>query len=548
MKTKMLMLCAAAALIPAAVNAQDFDPTNTYGASAAQVEADVRFLADDLLEGREAGTRGYDIAAAYVASRFAALGLEPAGPDGGWYQQATFRTATLDAAKSSVALVRGGQEIALDASQALPRPSLAATEVGMEAPLVFVGRGIDAPELGHDDYAGIDVTGKIVVYISDVPSDLGPDYQGHISGSRAKMAAKHGAIGTIGISPAPADRAQRIFDFFSSRPSTSWAGEDGRNGALPDGMQMSIQVSPTGAAALMEGAPVTLDQLMEMTRAGDALPKFELPGRLKATAVSTFEDFTSPNVMAKIEGADPEQRDEYMVMVAHLDHVGHNENAKPGEDAIYNGALDNAAGVATMLEAARLFAETEGDARPDRSVLFIAVTAEEKGLLGAEYFAAYPTVPLENIVADLSLDMPVPLYEFTDVVAFGSEHGTMEDYIAEAGASMGITLSPDPMPEQAIFVRSDHYVFAQEGIPAVLLFTGYGNGGEPIWADFFANRYHKPGDDLTQDFHWNALARYAALNFRIASAIAEDDDRPLWYEGNYFGNAFAPDAEKAPAK
>lgn len=543
--TKSFLLACCLSLSASPAFAQDIDPANLFGANAAHVEADVRFLADDLLEGREAGTRGYDIAAAYVASRFAGLGLQPAGPDGGWFQNVTLRKATLDADKSAVTLVRGGQEIALDATMAMPRPSLAAETVALDAPMVFVGRGIDAPELGLDDYAGLDVAGKVVVYLDDVPESLGPDYRSHISQSRTDMAAKHGAIGTVSIGLNDDARAQRMYDFFAKRPAQSWADAEGRNGALPDGMTMAIRTSAKGAAAIMDGASVPLAELAAMAKDGKALPRFDLPGTIKATATSTFEDFSAPNVMAKIEGADPARAGEYVVLLAHLDHVGIKKNAKPGEDNIHNGALDNAAGIATMLEAARMFSEATGDARPDRTIIFAAVTAEEKGLLGSEYLVAHPTVPMDKVVGNLSLDMPVPLYDFADVVAFGAEHSSMADYIAAAGKTMGITLSPDPMPEEGIFTRSDHYSFAKAGIPSVLLFTGYGNGGEEVWADFFAHRYHQVGDDLSQDFHWNALARYAALNYRIANAIAEDDARPLWYEGNFFGNAFAPGAPRA---
>lgn len=321
---------------------------------------------------------------------------------------------------------------------------------------------------------------------------------------------------------------------------------DGRNGSLPDGMKMSIMVSPDGAARIMRGGRIPLDRVLELARGGaKALPTFDLPGRIEATAVSTHEDLQSENVLARIEGADPARADEYVVMVAHLDHIGVNENAKPGEDAINNGALDNAAGVATMLEAARLFTMAEN--KPDRSILFIAVTGEEMGLLGSQSYVADPTVPLDHIVANISLDMPVPLYDFTDVVAFGSDHSSISDYVSKAGKAMDISLSPDPMPEEGIFVRSDHYSFAKAGIPSILLFTGYANGGENVWSDFFKNRYHQVGDDLSQDFHWNALARYAALNYRIANEIAEDDARPLWYQGDFFATAFDPGGTYAPA-
>lgn len=521
------------------------DPDNTFGAHSAQVEADVRFLADDLLEGREAGTRGHEIAAAYVVSRFSALGLQPGGAGGSWYQQVKLRKATLDADKSSVALVRNGERKELSNDLAMARPSLSDSEALLDAPMVFVGNGLDAPELGLNSYEGIDAQGKIVVYLSSLPPGLSADILGHVDQSRKQMAADRGAVGAITISAAPEAQALQYYRFVTNNPVTSWIAPDGRNGFLPVGLMMTINASPDGAAALFDGAPVALPQLLSMARNGDDLPSFDLSGRMEATAISTFEDVTTPNVIGILPGSDPEQAGEYVLLVSHLDHLGYKKNAKPGEDNINNGALDNASGIATMLEAARMFVES--DNQPDRSIIFMAVTAEEKGLLGSEYYAAMPTVPMNDIVANISLDMPVPLYDFTDVVAFGAEHSSVSDYIRDAAATMDVTLSPDPMPEQGIFVRSDHYSFAKEGVPSVLLFTGYANGGEAIWADFFANRYHKVGDDLSQDFHWNALARYAALNYRIASAIAEDDARPLWYEGNFFGNSFDPDGERAPA-
>jgi Zn-dependent M28 family amino/carboxypeptidase len=229
--------------------------------------------------------------------------------------------------------------------------------------------------------------------------------------------------------------------------------------------------------------------------------------------------------------------------MGHLDHLGVKANAKPGEDSIYNGALDNAAGVATMLEAARQFVASGKP--PRRSVLFIANTGEEKGLRGADYFAAHPTVPATSIVGLVDLDMPLLLYPFTDVIAFGAEHSTVAKTVAEAASAMGVAVSPDPMPEEAIFVRSDHYRFVTRGVPAILLMTGFANGGAPIWKDFLSNAYHKPNDDLKQPILWDQGARYAELNYRISRALADADQRPLWYQGDYFGDTFAPGQPRA---
>ncbi len=183
--------------------------------------------------------------------------------------------------------------------------------------------------------------------------------------------------------------------------------------------------------------------------------------------------------------------------------------------------------------------------RPRRSVLFIANTGEEKNLLGADYFATHPTVPIQQIVSVVDLDMPLLLYDFTDIVAFGADHSTVARTVAQAAKSMGVSLSVDPMPEQSIFTRSDHYQFVKHGVPAILLFTGYANGGKQHWDKWLPNIYHSPQDDLSQAINWNAGARYAQLNYRISRALADADRRPLWYEGDYFGDTFAPGQPRA---
>ena len=232
--------------------------------------------------------------------------------------------------------------------------------------------------------------------------------------------------------------------------------------------------------------------------------------------------FSSPEVIGLIEGSDPKLKDEYIALMGHADHIG--VKPKGTGDRINNGALDNAAGVATLIEAARAFA-TDSQ-RPRRSILFVANTGEEKGLLGARTLPDYPTVPIERVTAAIDLDMPMLLYDFTDVVAYGAGHSSLESVFQKAGAAMGVKLSPDPMPEQAIFVRSDHYAMVKVGVPAVMLATGMANGGEAAWAKFFANNYHKPSDDISQSILWSAGAKFAELNYRVVRALADDNAAP----------------------
>jgi len=206
--------------------------------------------------------------------------------------------------------------------------------------------------------------------------------------------------------------------------------------------------------------------------------------------------------------------------------------------------MDNAAGVASMLEAARAFTQT--GKRPRRSILFVALTAEEDGLIGSEYLARYPVTGSGKVVADVNLDMPILLYDFQDVVAFGAEHSTLGPIVERAAAKMGVTLSPDPMPEEQLFLRSDHYSFVKAGVPSVFLVTGFKNGGEKAFRDFLKTNYHKVTDDIRQPFDWKAGAKFAKINYLIAREIADADQEPRWYAGNSFGERYAKDAPKAP--
>jgi Zn-dependent M28 family amino/carboxypeptidase len=264
---------------------------------------------------------------------------------------------------------------------------------------------------------------------------------------------------------------------------------------------------------------------------------------LEISAESQWQDFTSPDVVGILPGTDPVLAREHVVLTAHLDHLGIAKDAKPGEDAIYNGLLDNAAGVATMIEAARTFVAS-GKA-PRRSVMFIANTGEEYGLLGADYFATHPTIAPQDMVGLVDLDMPLLLYDFIDVVAFGADHSTTGRAVAAAGASMEIGVSPDPRPHETLFVRSDHYPFVKVGVPAVFLMTGEGNGGAQAWQKFLAETYHSVKDDRTQPIEWKAGAKFAELNYRIARNMADADQRPLWYAGDYFGETYAPSQPRA---
>jgi len=539
--TRLILLPIAALASVAAPAA----PPSSPAAAAARVRAHVEFLADDLLEGRGTGTRGHEIAAAYVAGQYRAMGLEPAGENGGWYQWVPFRRATLVPGKTAVAMTVGGRTTAVSEYELGLRPSITEKIRAIDAGMVFVGYGLSDPALGIDDYAGLDTRGKIVVMFRGTPDGLPSDIAAHLMSSKDRIAAAHGAVGLLELGTRGGRAANSPISLHSRRPTTDWVDKSGRSGFDNGSLTVMLSASPAMAERLFAGAPRTLAAVRAEAATKSARPRgFALQPRLSIRSESAWEEFRSPEVIGLLPGADPLLKGQYIAMMGHLDHLGLKADAKPGEDRVYNGALDNATGVATLLEAARGFVDSGRP--PRRSILFIAHTGEEVGLLGADYFAAHPTVPIGQIVGGVDLDMPVPLYQFTDVVAFGGDHSTIARAVAKAGKAMNISVSPDPMPQEAFFTRSDHYRFVERGVPAILLFTGYGNGGKAKFEDFFAKHYHQPSDDLKLPILWDAAARYAEFNYLIARQLADADARPMWYQGNYFGNRFAPAAPRAP--
>ena len=519
--------------------------------SPASIEANVTYLADDLLEGRETGTRGHEIAARYVAAQFASYGLQPGGKDGSWFQRVTLQEARLtDNVPARVTIAGAGKSQSwANATDVILGPSQLHPVTNIEAPVVFVGFGLDAPAQGFDDYAGLDVRGKIVAVLSGIPKGPPDEIWAHLATQTGKMAAARGAIGMVSI-PTIESEALRPWAKslpYAKRPRLTWLQPDGKPFVSAPGILGGASLNAVSAAALFAGAPVSLAAVQAEADKVDAKgfggrPKgFALATTVHIEASSATRQITSPNVIGRITGSDPKLRDEYVVLMGHLDHLGIRPEREG--DKIYNGALDNAAGTAMLLEVARAFGK---DAKkPRRSLLFVASTAEEKGLLGAEGFANDPSVPIGSIVSVVDLDQPMLLYDFTDVIAFGGDHSTMGAVIAKAAAQAGVKVAVDPMPAQTIFVRSDHYTFVKRGVPAVMLATGYGNGGEAAWTKFLSTNYHQPSDDLSQPINWAAGAKFAKVNYLVARDIANAPERPRWYAGDYFGATFAPDAPTA---
>jgi Zn-dependent M28 family amino/carboxypeptidase len=322
-------------------------------------------------------------------------------------------------------------------------------------------------------------------------------------------------------------------------PVFKWVDTDGTPVPGDNRLQALAYLSPAGAARLFEGAPLSFEQALEAgrtSRPGGA----DLGRTLTIAATSTQTRVSSPNVVGVLKGSEPALSDTSVVLTARLDHIG----VRPDGDGdrINNGAYDNATGSAILLEVARVLATQPQ--RPKRSVLIVLVTAEEKGLLGSDYFAHHPVTAAGRMVAALNLDMPVFLAASRDIVAFGSENSTLDAVVRKAAAADGYTLSPDPMPEQNIFVRSDQYSFVKRGIPAVYLVPGFtatdpSVNGQQVFGQFLATHYHKPGDDLTLPMDLNAVARFTRVNLAVVRAIADDPAAPAWNPGNFFGTTFA---------
>ncbi len=512
--------------------------------SAERFKAHVTFLADDLLEGREAGTRGHEIAAKYVAAQFESFGLKPGGDDGTYFKKVDLLESALATPAPTFRITtRAGLKTLKQGISAMINGPIGGGSVQVSGPLVFVGYGMTDKAMGYDDYEGMDVRGKIAVVLLGAPKGMDSEIGAHLLHEQYRFAAEHGAVAVVRIpnrvmsTALPWDKVVQ----YLGEPPTTWMRRDGTPEDPAHGLRAVALVEPKAAAVLFDGASATLAQILDEADKEAGRPKgMPLKATADITVTTRVRRYSSPDVIGVIEGSDPKLKDEYVALMGHVDHIGIKRTGKG--DRINNGALDNAAGTATLLEVARVL--TAG-ARPRRSVLIVANTAEEKGLLGADYFAHYPTVPIDKITAAIDLDMPLITYDFTDVIAYGATHSTLQDVFKQAGAAMNVKLSPDPMPEQAVFVRSDHYPMVKAGVPAVMLATGMENGGAAAWGKFLSDHYHQPSDDVSLPIVWSAGAKFAEVNYRVVRALADADTPARWYEGDYFGNLFAAKASKA---
>ena len=508
----------------------------TLGARAAEPAgarwwSHVSALADDKLEGRDTGSEGHRKAAEYVAREFEKLGLEPAGTTG-YIQPVKFRSKEIDEAHSRLSLVgqEGEEPLTLgpDAIISLrvdPAPSV-------EADLVFAGFGLANDEAGHDDFKGLDVRGKVVVYLSGAPASIPGPLAAHMqsSGERGDLLRRLGAVGMVAIqNPKNMDIPWERSSLARFMPAMSLA-----ESSMDDNRGLSIGLgwNPARADKLLAGSGHTFAEILEAADAGKPMPHFAIPGRLKATVAVKRADVVSQNVAAILPGTDPALRKQYVAFSAHLDHVG---IGKPIDgDSIYNGAMDNASGIAAMLDVAAILKESGTDLR--RSVLFVAVTGEEKGLLGSRFFANFPTVDPRSIVADINTDMFLPLYPMKRLTIYGLDESDLGDDASAVCKSLDVSPEPDPEPKRNIFIRSDQYSFIRRGIPSIALKIGFAKGSpeEQVSKKWLTERYHAPSDDLNQPVDKSAAGAFDALVVKLLERVANRDQKPRWKESSFF--------------
>lgn len=545
-KPVLLALAAAATLFACGKSAPELSQPK---ANPLFIESHLSFLADDLLEGRDTGSRGHDIASLYIAKQLQGLGLKGGAADGSFYQQVPLRKALLvpGSAKLSFQFDDQVQELSYP-QQFFSGPSLQQTSVALTAPMVFVGYGLVSEAFGLNDYADLDVTGKVVVMLAGLPAKLPSEERAYLGSMKTEFAAERGAVGILTVHTPEQEKTRPYANslLYLNTPSMTWLNADGEPGRGFPQLQGGAYLHPEAAKTLFAASGKSLDEIFAQLEQ-DATPQgFALNGTVSLQSESTHQNVTSPNVLALLPGSDPSLKDEVVVLSAHSDHIGLANDLRTN-DKVNNGAMDNAAGTAILLETARLFSALP--AAPKRSILFVALTGEEKGLLGADYFAKNPPVAVEKLVANVNLDMPVLLYPFADLIAFGANHSTLGEVVARAAEKEGIKLSADPMPEQAIFTRSDHFRLVQQGVPAVFLMTGFtsqdpAQDGGKIWGSFFAKHYHKPSDDipsLERDYgpiRYDAGAVFTDINFNIALDVANTAQRPLWRKGSFFTGVF----------
>jgi hypothetical protein len=501
------------------------------GDDSARWWSHVQALASDDMQGRLTGSPEHRKAAEYLAAQFERAGVSPAGANG-YRQPVSLEARKIVESQSSLELVRQGkaEQLALgeDAFVSLRVDPAAA----VEAPLVFAGYGLTVPEAKFDDLAGQDLNGKIIVIFSGGPSNIPGPLKSHYSypTERGKFLQQAGVAGMVTIvNPHTSDVPWARTSLARLQESMSLTDP-----ALVDmrGLKIAVNVNAAHADKWLAGSGHTVAELLALVDAGKPLPHFPLVPSLRAKVTVERRRVDSENVVAKLAGSDPVLKNEHVVVSAHLDHLGVGEPVNG--DRIYNGAMDNASGIASMLDLAQQLRDS--GVKLKRSLLFVAVTGEEKGLQGSRYFAAHPTVDAKSLVADINLDMFLPLYPFRLVTTYGLKESDLGDTVRQVAQQMRLEVQDDPVPARDIFVRSDQYNFIRHGIPAVMIDVGVKKGSpeEKIEQEWLRVRYHAPSDDLAQPIDRQAAADFNRFALKLVETVANGAARPQWKSDSFF--------------
>ena len=506
--------------------------------SAQRIRAHVKFLSSDLLEGRGPGTRGGQLASAYIATQFALAGLKPAGDQGTYFQQVPLIGVTTGPAAQLSATKDGKTTDFRWANDFVGVNERQTPQDQFEAEAIFVGHGIVAPEFRWDDFKGVDVRGKVLVQFTNEPPSDDPKFFGGRALTyygrwtyKYEEAARKGALGSIIIHTTP------TAGYGWEVVRNSWSGE-----------QSSVKLAPNEHALAFAGW-VTEDagekllalsghQVAELLKAAESRDFHPIPlgVRIRCNLPSKVREIHTRNVAGLVEGSDPKLKSEAVIFTAHWDHLG--IGTPVNGDAIYNGAVDNATGCGILMELARAWAEQPK--KPRRSALFLAVTAEESGLRGSEYYAAHPEIPAGKTALDINYDALFPFGRTRDVVVNGAERTTAWPVVEAAAKRMHLTIEPDPRPEQGTYYRSDHFSFAHVGTPAFSVEEGTDFIGKPkgfgakAFDQYNELHYHRPSDEFQEYWDFSGLAEMARFGFLIAIDVANENALPTWHKGDEF--------------
>jgi Zn-dependent M28 family amino/carboxypeptidase len=511
--------------------------------SAERIRAHVKFLSSDLLEGRGTGQRGGDIAAEYIATQFALDGLKPAGDNGTYFQNVPMVGVKTLPETSFKLAPASGEPVTLKNLDDFVASNESQTETAdFDAPIVFVGFGIKAPEYKWDDYKGVDMKGKVaLLFVAEPASDDPKFFKGKALTYYGRWTYKYeetarlGAVATLIIHRTDLASygwevvrnsmgVQRSFLKLDGTPklkSASWVQWD-----------VAKKIAALGGQ--------DLDKLYQEAQSRDFKP-IELPVRLQGHVVSELQSFVSRNVVAKLEGSDAKLKDQAVLYSAHYDHLGM-DPALSG-DKIYNGAVDNATGCGILLELAREWAAAP--VKPKRSILFASVTAEEQGLLGSEYFGKHPPVPASKISLDLNYDALAPLGEPQEVEVSGAERTTFYPVVEATAKQFDLAIRPDAHPEAGHYYRSDHFSLARVGVPSFSISEGMKfKGHDQAWGeaqaqDYVKNHYHQPSDEFQASWDFSGLVKMARFGFDLGMKAADQPAEVEWKPGDEFEAARA---------